>query len=99
MNFNFSFNLFSITRTLSIKWEWIQFGIVIAAMMASVVVAFWGSPIILGLVIVLLLGLAATVALIRQPNLGFIFTFFGAMLIPITGPSGLSMATVMIALM
>jgi len=99
MNFTISFNLFSITRTLSIKWEWIQFGIVTATMMASVVVAFWGSPIILGLVIVLLLGLGATVALIRQPNLGFIFTFFGAMFIPITGPSGLSMATVMIALM
>ena len=99
MNFNISFNFFSITRTLSIKWEWIQFGIITAAILASMVIAFWGSPIILILIFVLLLGLAATVALIRQPNLGFIFIFLGGMFVPITGPSGLSMATVMVALM
>jgi len=99
MNFNISFNLFSVTRTLSISWEWIRFGIVTAVIMASMVITFWGSPIILILIIVLLLGLAAMVALIRQPNLGFIFIFLGGMFVPITGPSGLSIATVMVALM
>jgi hypothetical protein len=98
MNFNISFNFFSITRTLSIGWEWIKFGIVTAAIMTSMVVSFWGSPIILILLLGLLLGLVAIVALIRQPNLGFIFIFLGG-IVPVSGPSGLSMATVIVALM
>ena len=99
MDLVFNFKLFSISRTVLIKWQWIQFAIIAAVIMSSTVIAFWGSPVIFVLIFVLLFGLAAIVALMRQPSLGFIFIFVSGMFIPFTGPSGLSMATVMVALM
>jgi O-antigen ligase len=44
-------------------------------------------------------GTAVIIILLRQPNLGFILIFLGGMFVPFTGPSGLNMATVMVALM
>lgn len=61
--------------------------------------SFWGSPVIFLLVLVLFGGVAVTLALLRQPNLGFILVIVGGMFVPFTGPSGLNAATVMIAVM
>src|SRR6266508_2936030 len=99
MDLLINFKLFSITRTISISKYWLQFGIITAVILASTVISFWGSPILFLLVLVLLIGMIVTFTLLRQPNLGFILIFLGGAFIPITGPSGLSAATVMVAVM
>jgi len=82
-----------------IKWQWIQFAIIVAVILASMAIAFWGSPLVYVLILVLLIGSAGVVVLMGQPNLGFILTIAGGMFVPFTGPSGLNMANVGIALM
>src|SRR5512143_701803 len=99
MDFTFSFRLFSTTRTVSIKLQWIQFAIIVAVIMVSTVIAYWGSPLIYLLILGLLLGMGMIVTLARQPNLGFILIFLGGMFVPFTGPSGLNMSTIVVALM
>ncbi len=99
MDLNFTFKLFAIKRTISIRRQWVQFAIIATVVMASTIIAFWGSASIFMLILVLLIGTTAIMALMRQPNWGFIFIFLGGIFIPFTGPSGLNMATVMVALM
>lgn len=99
MNLLINFKLFSITRTISISGQWLRFGIITTVILASMVVSFWGSPVILSLLLVLLGGVAVVLALLRQPNLGFILIFLGGMFVKFTGPSGLNAATVMVAIM
>ena len=99
MDLTFSFKFFSIRRVVSIKWQWIQFAIIVTVILASMAIAFWGSPLIYILILVLLIGSAGVVILMGNPNLGFILTIAGGMFVPFTGPSGLNMANVGIALM
>lgn len=68
-------------------------------LLASSVISFWGSSIIFMLLLVLFGGAVLIFALLRQPNIGFILVILGGIFVPITGPSGLSAATVVIALM
>jgi hypothetical protein len=99
MDLLINFKLFSIKRTISISRQWIQFGIVTAAILATTIVSYWGTPSVYLLSILLVAGIVAALTLLRQPNLGFILIFIGGMFVSITGPSGLSAATVMVALM
>src|SRR5262245_32883081 len=99
MDFVFSFKLFSTTRTVSIKWYWIQLAIIAFVILVSTVIPYWGSRRIFILILVLLVGVAAIIILAQQPNLGFIFIFLGGMFVAFTGPSGLNMSMVMVALM
>jgi hypothetical protein len=93
LNFKFSAFLRSINK------HWLQIGIVIAVLMTSMLISFWGSQSVFLVLLFLLGGLAFTLVLLRQPNLGFILVIAGGMLVPFRGPSGLNAATVMIALM
>jgi hypothetical protein len=68
-------------------------------LLASAVISFWGGPKILVLIALLLVGTIVIVALIQQPNLGFILIFLGGMFVPFAGPSGLNAATLAVALM
>lgn len=99
MDLTINLKLFSFNRTISISKEWLRFGIITAVILASMMISFWGTPIILVLVLVLLGGVSVAIVLLRQPNTGFILVFLGGMFVPIIGPSGLNAATVMIALM
>ncbi len=93
LNFKFSSFLRSANR------HWLQIGIVIAVLLTSMVISFWGSQPVFLVLLFLLGGLALVLVLIRQPNLGFILVIAGGMLVPFRGPSGLNAATVMVALM
>jgi hypothetical protein len=99
MDIIINLRFFSINRSIAISRRWLQIAVVIAVLLASAVISFWGSGTVYLLLLVLLGGVVVLLALLRQPNLGFIFVIIGGMLIPITGPSGLSAATVVIALM
>ncbi len=99
MDIIINLRFFSINRSIVINRRWLQIAIVIAVLLASAVISFWGSRTVFLLLLVLFGGVGLVFALLRQPNLGFIFVIIGGMIIPITGPSGLSAATMLIALM
>ena len=99
MDFLINFKWFSTTRTVSIKLQWVEIAIIASVLVASTVIAYWGSPRIFVLLLVLLVGIVTIITLARQPNLGFIFIFVGGMFVSFTGPSGLNMSMVMVALM
>jgi hypothetical protein len=90
---------FSLSWRISIGRQWVQFGIIAAVALASAFVAFWGSTRMLTLALLAVGGVAVTLALMKQPNLGFILIFLGGMFVPFSGPSGLNAATLMVALM
>lgn len=99
MNLMFTFKFLSIERTISINKRWVEFVIIAAVILASTIISFWGNSSMFIMLLVLLGGTATALALLSQPNLGFILTLLGGIFIPITGPSNLSAATVMIAMM
>jgi hypothetical protein len=99
MDFVFSFKFLSMERTIAISRRWVQFVIITSAILASTVIAFWGNSSVFIMLLVLLGGVATILALLSQPNFGFILILLGGIFIPITGPSNLSAATVMVALM
>ena len=89
----------SINRSISISKQWLQFAIVTAVILASTIVSFWGSRTIYLLLLVLIGGVAVIATLLRQPNVGFILVLLSAMFVKFDGPSGLSLAMVLVALM
>lgn len=99
MEFVINFKFLSITKKILISKQWLQFGIITAVILASMIMSFWGSTVTLVLVLALFGGTAVTLALLRQPNLGFILVILGGMFVPFTGPSGLNAVAVMIAVM
>lgn len=99
MDIVINFRLFSSTRSIAIKRQWLQIGVVIAVLLASTVISFWGSRAIFLLLLFLFGGVVLLLALLREPNIGFLLVLVGGMVVPFTGPSGLSAATVMVALM
>jgi hypothetical protein len=99
MDIDINLRFFSFNRKISIGKRWVQFGIIVTAALASAIVSYWGSLRIL-VVLLLLIGAGAVVlVLLKQPNLGFILLFLGAMFVPIVGPSGVNAAVGVIALM
>lgn len=99
MDFLINIKFFSIRRTITISQQWLRFAIIAAVILASLAIAFWGSPIIYIILLVLLAGVAVMLALLKQPNWGFLFIILGGLFVPIVGPSGLSAGTAMLALM
>lgn len=99
MDLIINFRFFSFTRTISISRQWLQFWIITAVILASMVISFWGSRRIFILVVSLLTGSAVLIALLRQPNLGFILILLSGMFVPLSGPSGLNAAMLMVVLM
>jgi len=99
MDFTIHLKFFSTTRTITISRQWFQFLIIASVLLMSTVVSYWGAPWIYILVISLVVGIAGLIALLQQPNLGFILIFLGGMFVPFVGPSGLNAATVMVGVM
>jgi hypothetical protein len=52
MDLTFSFKFFSITRTITISRQWIQYLIIAAVLIVSAIVSFWGAPSIYILIVV-----------------------------------------------
>jgi hypothetical protein len=96
---NINLRIFSFQRKISISKQWLQFGIIVATILGSIVIAYWASGVMLFWLDVLLVGLAVAIALIVQPNLGYLFIFIGGMWIPIEGPSNINAAVIIVALM
>lgn len=76
-----------------------QFGIIVAIIIASTTIAYWASGATLFWLNVLLLGLAVVIALVIQPGLGYLLIFVSGMWIPIEGPSNINAAVLLVALM
>lgn len=75
MNIDLNLKIFSFNWKVSINKQWVQFGIIMTVILVSMIVSYWGSTQILILLLVVLAGLAMILALIQQPNLGFILIF------------------------
>lgn len=99
MDFIINLKFFSLQRTITISRQWVQFAIIASVILASTIIAFWGNSVTFLIFLSLLGGTAVTLALLRQPNLGFIFILLGGMFVQVTGPGNLSAATVMVAIM
>lgn len=95
MNINISFRIFSLKQTISISRQWIQFGIITAVILASIIVSYWGTARILMFIPVLLVGFVVFGVLIGQLNIGFILIILAGMFIPYSGPGGIN-ATVLV---
>lgn len=97
MDINLRF--FSSNRRITIERPWLQFGIIVAVVLISVIISFWGTATSLFVVLILLGGIVVTLALLRRLSLGFMLIFLGGMFVPLEGPSGLNAAVLMAALM
>ncbi|MGZ9234683.1 MAG: O-antigen ligase family protein [Anaerolineales bacterium] len=99
MNQQIHFRLFSFMRTISISKRSLRFVIIITVMLASLILPYWGSPILLVLLLILLGGVAGFAVLLRQPNVGFVIVFLSAMFVHYIGPGGVNAAALMVAMM
>lgn len=86
MNMDINLRIFSSNRNISVNKQWVQFGIIVTAILASIVVSYWGSIQILTLLLVLLCGLAVALTWLRQPAFGLVLVFLGGMFVPFIGP-------------
>jgi hypothetical protein len=77
----------------------LQFLVVIAGFILVAALAFAASRTQLALVLVLPFGLAGLWAFIRWPSFGLLVAAVAGMLVPFTGPSGLTVTMMMVALM
>jgi O-antigen ligase len=99
MDIIINFRFFSFTRTFSINRQWLQYGIIAFVILVSTTVSFWGSQTLFTLLLVLIGAVTLLVVLLKQPTLGFILVILSAMFVKYDGPSGLSAAMVLVALM
>ena len=99
MNFDFHLKIFSINRRISISLKWIQYGIILAVMLLSIVVAYRGSMTIFVVLIGAVGGIGAVLTLLRYPNLGFILLFLGGMFVPFEGPGGFNASILTVMMM
>jgi len=88
MNINLNLRILSFNWKISIPKEWVQFAVIVAVLLIATASAYWGSRSILILLLALLLGVAGTLILLKQPNLVFILVLVSGMFIPFAGPGG-----------
>ncbi|HKI53606.1 MAG TPA: O-antigen ligase family protein [Anaerolineales bacterium] len=69
------------------------------AVLISTVVAYWGTRIMLIVLMGIVAGVAGLLALLRFPNLGFILLFLGGMFIPFEGPGGFNASILTVIMM
>jgi O-antigen ligase len=99
MEFIINLKFLSFTKKIFIGKQWIQFSIIAAVILMSAMISFWGSSSLFSLLLVLFGGIGVVLALLRQPNLGFVLVLIAGMFVPFKGPSGLNASTIMVALM
>lgn len=99
MNTSSMSKILSSIRNFSLGKNEIQFGIIAAVVMISLIVPYWGSMMIFVLVIAAIIGIPFLLLLMKYPNLGFIFILFGGWFIPINGPGGFNASILMVIFM
>jgi hypothetical protein len=99
MDIDFNLKVLSFKRKIFISKEWVRFGIILLAVLTSMIAAYWGPYRILILLMALLGSIAGALVLLKQPNLGFILIFLGGMFVPYSGPAGVNVAIFAVALM
>ena len=99
MDIDFNLKILSHKWKISISKQWVRFWVITIVMLAIAVVSFWGTPGIHLRLLILLGGGAVIIVLLRQPNLGFLLVLLTAMFLKYDGPSGLSGAMALVALM
>jgi hypothetical protein len=99
MNTPSTSKLLSSIRNISIGRNEIQFGIIGATVMISIIAAYWGSMQILMVLIAAVIGIPSLLLLLKYPNLGFIAILFGGWFIPINGPGGFNASILMVIFM
>jgi len=99
MNTILESKIFSSIRNISFGRNEIQFGIIIATIMISLIASYWGSLTILILLIAAVIGIPFLLLLLKYPNLGYIFILFGGWFIPFNGPGGFNVSILMVILM
>ena len=99
MDISFNLKIFSHTRKITIQKEWIRFAVVLTTVLASTVIAYWGSTRIMMMVLALLVGIAGILVLLNLPNLVYILILLGGIFIPFTGPSNTNAAVLFVALL
>ena len=99
MNININLKIFSFARKISISRQWLQYGIIAAVIVISMAAAFWGSKLVMVLLIALPFGIAGVYFFLRQPNLIFLFILLGGMFIPFAGPGGVNASVLGILLL
>lgn len=99
MNTLLGSKFFTSIRNISLGKNEIQFGIISATVLLSLVVAYWGSQTILIGLIGAVLGIPVLLLLMKYPNLGYIFLLLGGWFVPAKGPGGFNVAILMAILM
>lgn len=99
MDIDFNLKIFSFHRKISISKEWVRFAIIVMVVFVGTISAYWGSSQILILLLVLIVGIAGTMVLLRQPNVGFILIFLSGMFIPFSGPAGVNAAVLFVVVL
>lgn len=96
MDVDFNIRIFSFNRRILISKQWLQFGIMILTLMATMVAAYWGTVTVL-IVLLAVVGSAGIIlTLLRYFNIGYLLLFLGAMFVPFKGFGGLNASVLII---
>lgn len=99
MNIDFNLRFLWFNWKISISRQWMQFGIIVTALLVSLIASYWGSLQILFVLVVLLSGTGVVLVMMQHPNIGFILVFLSGIFIPFTGPSNTNAAVAVVGLM
>ena len=99
MNTLLSSKFFTSIRNISLGKNEIQFGIISATVLLSLVASYWGTQTILIGLIGAVLGIPVLLLLMKYPNLGYIFMLLGGWFVQAKGPGGFNLSILMAILM
>jgi hypothetical protein len=99
MDIDINLKFFSFMRKISIRRQWIQYGIIAVFAGVAMAAAYWGSMIVMLALIALPIGIAGIYFIFRQPNLLYPFILVGGMFIPFIGPGGVNVSVLGILLL
>jgi hypothetical protein len=90
-----------LLRNFSIQYPqpWLRQLLVIGQLLFIAALAFRASQRQLTLILYLLLGIGLVLTFLRWPPLGLIVASFAGMVVPFTGPSGLNLTVILVALL
>lgn len=99
MDFDINLKLLFFRWKVSISKQWMQFGIVVAVALASVVISYWGSMRMMMLVPAMMGGIAGFFVLQKHMQIGYVLLLLSGMFIPYSGPGGVNAAALMVAVL
>src|SRR5215216_2857877 len=94
-------SLMRLLRNFSIQYPqpWLRQLLVMVQLLFIAALAFGASQRQLTLILYLLLGIGLVLTFLRWPPLGLIVTALAGMVVPFTGPSGLNVTVILVALL